>query len=135
MSRLRQSQALGNRFLAIDHSYAPAKPVQGDESVVSVESVFRTKIDRDQSSVERSNLRKILERKAEIAIQGEKKLEEDSLMLKLILRAEIGNEENPNSLYRSLVSNLNLKRRHYFKRDNVLIRLKEKGLICVKSWK
>ena len=49
------------------------KPVRSDESVASVERhVSRTRVDRDHNSANRFGLREYLERKAEIAIEGEK---------------------------------------------------------------
>ena len=48
------------------------KPLRSDESVASVErNVSRTQVDRDHNSANRFGLREYLERKAEIAIQGE----------------------------------------------------------------
>ena len=71
MPKLIYSQAPGNG--PCDRSTSTGKPVQRDEFVARVErSVFRTQIDRDQNSAERSNLCEILERKAEIANQAAK---------------------------------------------------------------
>ena len=90
--------------------------------------------DENQRSVERSNLREILERKAENRQSWRKKKPEEGY-LKLILKAGIENRENPNSLHKRVMSNLNVKRRNYSKRVNGLIKLKEKGLICVENRK
>ena len=63
----------GQRVPCVRSFTSTGRSVRSDESVASVErSVFRTQVDQDQSSVERSNLREILERKAEIANQAAK---------------------------------------------------------------
>ena len=49
---------------------------------------------------------KALKGKLKSPFKERKKLEEDCLMLKPILKAEIGNNENPNSLYMRVISNL-----------------------------
>ena len=69
------SLSSSGKTVPCDRSFTSSgKPVQRDESVVGVERRgVRTQIDRDQSSVERSNLREILAGKAEIAIEGEKR--------------------------------------------------------------
>ena len=82
------------------------KPVWGDESVASVEwNVSRTPVDRDHNSANRFGLREYLARKAEIA-----------------------------SALSETHQELESQRRNYSRRVNGLIKLKEKGLICVENW-
>ena len=86
--------------MPFDQSFTSTKkPVQRDEAVVSVERcVFRTQNDQDQRSVEGSNFREFLQGRLILPFKERTKLEEDCQMLKLSLNAEIGNEENPNTL-------------------------------------
>ena len=101
-----------------DRSFtSTGRPVRSDESVASVErSVFRTQVDQDQSSVERSNLREFLERNAEVAIHGENEA-----------RRRLSDAE------------AHLESRQWERRKSErvtgLIKLKEKGLMCAESWK
>ena len=108
MLKLRETGALRS----IMHKHK--RTSQGMNLLCVEWSVFGTQNDQDQRSVEGSNFREFLQGRLKLPFKEGTKLEEDCPMLKLALKAEIGNEENQNLLCMVVNSSSDLKRRTYF---------------------
>ena len=87
-----------------------------------------------QSMRDRENLHKILEREAELSIQGENEAQKNYQRLKLMWKLEGGSKEVQKLLYMNPMENLKLKDYSFFTRIYGTM-LKAKELVCVENWK
>ena len=103
------------------------------------ESLMTGKRDRGESigqfMRDRENLHKILERKAESAIQGENEAQKNYQRLKLMWKSEGGSKAVQKSPCMRLIEKLKLKDYSFIRRICGVTMLKEKDLVCVENWK
>ena len=95
----------------------------------------KAKRNRDQNVVhslrDRENLKKILERKVDPAVEGEW-LSKNCMKLRLKLRQETGRREILTSVFMRSIKNLNLN--DYIKQVDRRIRLRETKSACFENW-